>query len=142
NPMLAKVRPAARQCPIGVPRDLHLKAAEAIAERRLQLSPKTNSHDIMTERTIRALVTGAGSAKGIGFAIAEALGRQGCKVVVTSTTARIGERAQELRKLGIDATGRAADLTNAGAAQSLVDAAGDIDVLVNNAGMASLGTLD
>jgi 3-oxoacyl-[acyl-carrier protein] reductase len=96
----------------------------------------------MTERTITALVTGAGSPTGIGFAIAEALGRQGCRVVVTSTTSRIEERARELGSLGIDAMGLAADLTNPHEAQSLVDAAGDIDVLVNNAGMASLGKLD
>jgi 3-oxoacyl-[acyl-carrier protein] reductase len=96
----------------------------------------------MTKRTISALVTGTGSLTGIGFAIAEALGRQGCRLVVTSTTSRIAERARELRSLGIDAMGLAADLTDPQSAQSLVDAAGDIDVLVNNAGMASLGTLD
>jgi 3-oxoacyl-[acyl-carrier protein] reductase len=96
----------------------------------------------MTKRTISALVTGTGSPTGIGFAIAEALGRQGCRLVVTSTTSRIAERARELRSLGIDAMGLAADLTDPQSAQSLVDAAGDIDVLVNNAGMASLGTLD
>ncbi|MGE3872196.1 MAG: SDR family NAD(P)-dependent oxidoreductase [Parvibaculaceae bacterium] len=96
----------------------------------------------MSKRTISALVTGAGSPTGIGFAIAEALGRQGCRVVVAATTERIEERARELRDLGIAATGLAADLTDVGAARSLVDAAGDVDVLVNNAGLASLGTLD
>jgi len=96
----------------------------------------------MTQRSINALVTGAGSPAGIGFAIAEALGRQGCRVVVASTTARIEERARELRDAGIDATGLAADLTDPEAVRSLVDAAGEVDVLVNNAGMASLGTLD
>ncbi|WP_119269287.1 SDR family NAD(P)-dependent oxidoreductase [Taklimakanibacter deserti] len=96
----------------------------------------------MTQRPINALVTGAGSPTGIGFAIAEALGGQGCRVVVASTTARIEERARELRDAGIDATGLAADLTDPEAVRSLVDAAGDVDVLVNNAGMANLGTLD
>jgi 3-oxoacyl-[acyl-carrier protein] reductase len=96
----------------------------------------------MTKRSISALVTGAGSPTGIGFAIAEALGRQGCRVVVSSTTSRIKERARELRSFGIDAMGLAADLTDPHSAQSLVDEAGDIDALVNNAGMASLGTLD
>jgi 3-oxoacyl-[acyl-carrier protein] reductase len=96
----------------------------------------------MTKRKISALVTGAGSPTGIGFAIAEALGRQGLRVVVASTTERIEERARELHDLGIDALGLAADLTDPEAARSLVDAAGDVDVLVNNAGMASLGTLD
>lgn len=96
----------------------------------------------MNQRVINALVTGAGSPTGIGFAIAEALGRQGCRVVVASTTARIEDRARELREAGIDAQGLAADLSDPAAARSLVEAAGDVDVLVNNAGMASLGTID
>jgi 3-oxoacyl-[acyl-carrier protein] reductase len=96
----------------------------------------------MTQSPIKALVTGAGSPAGIGFAIAEALGRQSCRVVVASTTARIEERARELRDAGIDAIGLVADLTDPEAVRSLVDAAGEVDVLVNNAGMASLGALD
>jgi 3-oxoacyl-[acyl-carrier protein] reductase len=96
----------------------------------------------MTQRIINALVTGAGSPTGIGFAIAEALGRQGCRVVVAATTARIEERAQELRQAGIDALGLVADLSDPTAARSLVERAGEVDVLVNNAGLASLGTLD
>jgi len=43
-----------------------------------------------------ALVTGAGSAEGIGFAIARRLHVAGARVVVTSTTDRIHERAREL----------------------------------------------
>lgn len=96
----------------------------------------------MTQRTINALVTGAGSPTGIGIAIAQALGRQGCRVIVASTTTRIEERACELRDAGIDATGLVADLTDPHAATSLVETAGEVDILVNNAGMASLGTLD
>jgi 3-oxoacyl-[acyl-carrier protein] reductase len=43
-----------------------------------------------------ALVTGAGSAHGIGFATARLLAAQGAAVAITSTTARIHERAAEL----------------------------------------------
>ncbi|MGE0241937.1 MAG: SDR family NAD(P)-dependent oxidoreductase [Parvibaculaceae bacterium] len=96
----------------------------------------------MARRIINALVTGAGSPTGIGFASAAALGRQGCRVIVTSTTSRIEERARELRSVGIDAVGFVADLTDPLAAAALVDVAGEVDVLVNNAGLASLGTLD
>lgn len=96
----------------------------------------------MTQRRISALVTGAGSPTGIGFAIAQALGRQGLRVIVTSTTARIEDRARELREEGIDALGLAADLSDPAAVRALVEAAGEVDVLVNNAGLASLGTLD
>jgi 3-oxoacyl-[acyl-carrier protein] reductase len=95
-----------------------------------------------SQRTLSALVTGAGSKTGIGLAIAQALGRQGYRVIVASTTMRIEERARELRDAGIDATGLVADLTDPHAASSLVETAGEIDVLVNNAGMASLGALD
>ena len=45
-----------------------------------------------------ALVTGAGSETGIGFACARALGREGATVGVAATTERIHERAAELRR--------------------------------------------
>jgi 3-oxoacyl-[acyl-carrier protein] reductase len=95
-----------------------------------------------TEQRTIALVTGAGSPSGIGFAVARALGRAGHRVVVTSTTARIEDRAHELRAAGIDAVGFAADLTDQSAVSDLIDRAGDVEVLVNNAGMAALGVLD
>lgn len=43
-----------------------------------------------------ALVTGAGSAEGIGFAIARVLRGAGAKVAITATTARIHDRLAEL----------------------------------------------
>ncbi|MFO1034621.1 MAG: SDR family NAD(P)-dependent oxidoreductase [Hyphomicrobiales bacterium] len=86
-----------------------------------------------------ALVTGAGSPTGIGFATARALAAAGHTVVLASTTARIEERAAELRHEGFSARGLVADLTDAAAARNLVQAAGPVDILVNNAGMAILG---
>jgi 3-oxoacyl-[acyl-carrier protein] reductase len=90
-----------------------------------------------------AIVTGAGSGAGIGFAIARRLHSTGLHVAITSTTERIHARALELdpdRKRG---TAFVADLTNEAAAQQLVDAVleaqGRIDVLVNNAGMTQTG---
>ncbi|MEY3716082.1 MAG: hypothetical protein RL155_957 [Actinomycetota bacterium] len=44
----------------------------------------------------KALVTGAGSANGIGFAAARSLRELGADVLITSTTARIQERASEI----------------------------------------------
>lgn len=89
-----------------------------------------------------ALVTGAGSPTGIGFAAARALGAAGCRLVIASTTRRIDDRAAELAALGMEARGFAADLTDPAAVARLAEAAGDVDILVNNAGMAALGELD
>ena len=89
-----------------------------------------------------ALVTGAGSPTGIGFAIARALGRAGHRIAITSTSARIEDRAGELRADGIDAVGFAADLTDSEQVSTLVAEVGDVEILVNNAGMASLGVSD
>ncbi|MEY2965369.1 MAG: hypothetical protein RLZZ228_1182, partial [Actinomycetota bacterium] len=89
-----------------------------------------------------ALVTGAGSETGIGFAAARLLAQMGASVEVAATTARSEERAGELVAEGHHAHGSWADLTDAAAAQDLVDAAcarwGRLDIVVNNAGMTSV----
>jgi 3-oxoacyl-[acyl-carrier protein] reductase len=86
-----------------------------------------------------ALVTGAGSADGIGFAAARLLGRRGASVAITSTTDRIHDRARELAAEGIDTIASVADLVEPEAAQAVaaevVGRFGRIDALVNNAGM-------
>jgi len=89
-----------------------------------------------------AVVTGAGSPRGIGFATARMLGRLGAAVAIVSTTGRILERAAELRDQGIDALGLVADLTDpaqvAGMAAAVTAWHPTVQVLVNNAGMVSL----
>src|SRR4051794_6797812 len=93
-----------------------------------------------------ALVTGAGSATGIGFAVARALGTQGLPVAVCSTTDRIYERARELELDGIPAAGFVGDLTDGAVARSIVEDArarfGSVDVVVNNAGMVTVTAPD
>jgi 3-oxoacyl-[acyl-carrier protein] reductase len=83
-----------------------------------------------------ALVTGAGSPDGIGYATARRLHAMGATVAIVSTTRRIHDRAGEL---GV--TGFVADLTDeseVGAlADALTDQLGPVDILVNNAGLAS-----
>ena len=90
-----------------------------------------------------AIVTGAGSRDGIGFAIAKRLHAAGAHVAITSTTERIHERARELDSSGKRVSAFVADLTEEAAAQNLVSAVlnrgGRVDILVNNAGMAQTG---
>jgi 3-oxoacyl-[acyl-carrier protein] reductase len=90
-----------------------------------------------------ALITGAGSPDGIGFATARLLGKQGFKLSITSTTSRIDERAQELRKDGSETICTVADLVHAKDADLVtartIERYGRIDALVNNAGLTTVG---
>ncbi len=88
-----------------------------------------------------ALVTGAGSGDGIGFATARALKAAGARVAITATTDRIYDRLGALGPAGAFAT--TADLTREDHVARLVAeteaALGPIDILVNNAGMVQTG---
>ena len=90
-----------------------------------------------------AVVTGAGSEAGIGFAIARRLHQAGFHVAITSTTDRIHDRARKLDPTGKTALAFVADLTDEDVVHELVESVlrqwGHIDVLVNNAGMAQTG---
>ena len=90
-----------------------------------------------------ALITGAGSPQGIGFATARLLAQQGSKIAITSTTERIEERARELAAEGADVFAFHADLRDLARTQVLVQEVvtryGRLDILVNNAGMIQVG---
>lgn len=95
----------------------------------------------LTGRT--ALVTGG--SRGLGLQIAEALGEQGAKIVLSSRKAGDLEEAQKhLAKLGIEADWIAADNSKDEDIKRLADEAiaklGKVDILVNNAG-ATWGAL-
>jgi 3-oxoacyl-[acyl-carrier protein] reductase len=88
-----------------------------------------------------AVVTGAGSPTGIGYAAARHLGALGATVLLAATTDRVHERASEIEAAGTAARGWVGDLTHEDAAETLVARAvgefGRLDVLVNGAGMVS-----
>ena len=87
---------------------------------------------------LSALVTGATS--GIGKAAAEELGRHGAEIVVHGRDATRGsEVAGAITAEGGKARFVAADLTDPAQVDHLVDQAGAVDVLVNNAGFSWFG---
>jgi NAD(P)-dependent dehydrogenase (short-subunit alcohol dehydrogenase family) len=92
---------------------------------------------IMTEVRV-ALVTGATS--GIGRAAAVKLARDGFKVLVHGRDAERGAAVvKEIESAGGSAEFLAADLADVAAIERLAAAAGEVDVLVNNAGFSWFG---
>src|SRR5882757_755603 len=88
--------------------------------------------------TRTALVTGATS--GIGRAAALKLARDGFKVLVHGRDAERGAAVvKEIESGGGSAEFLAADLADVRAIEQLAAAAGDVDVLVNNAGFSWFG---
>lgn len=86
-----------------------------------------------------AVVTGAG--RGIGFAITQALGEAGAKVIIAEIVQENGRRAAEaLQEKGLQAEFRSLDVSRPDEVNRLAEevesTVGPIDILVNNAGIA------
>jgi NAD(P)-dependent dehydrogenase (short-subunit alcohol dehydrogenase family) len=84
-----------------------------------------------------ALVTGG--SRGLGLQIAEALGEQGAKIVLSSRKqSDLDDAVAHLKQRGIDASAIAADLSQEDAVAPLVAETlkrlNHIDILINNAG--------
>ena len=90
-----------------------------------------------------ALVTGAGSPEGIGFATARLLYSAGANIAITSTTDRINERRDEIERTAVNVFSSAADLTDSTAVNTLIEQIenelGPIEIVINNAGMVQIG---
>ena len=101
-------------------------------------------HPLFSLEGQSALITGAGSAEGIGFAAARLLAEMGAEVAIAATGPRIHRRAAELQEKGHTARGYVADLTDRPSVRSMIEAVesdfGKIDILVNNAGMTMEGS--
>jgi NAD(P)-dependent dehydrogenase (short-subunit alcohol dehydrogenase family) len=99
----------------------------------------------MQIRGASALVTGAG--RGIGRAIALALGREGASVTIVSRTAtELEALAAEIAQAGGRAHAFPADLQDKRACQGAVEAAvqagGGLQIVVNNAGIGAHATVE
>ena len=91
-----------------------------------------------------AIVTGG--SRGIGKSVAETLARSGCRVAVVATSESSAEQgAAAVRDAGSEALALAADVRDgarvAECVKQVVDEWGQIDVLVNNAGVTRDGLL-
>ncbi len=114
------------------------KQVPFIAERKLAIVYFRRMSDAnlfdLTDKV--AIITGA--SKGIGKAIAHALGAHGARVVVSSRNQEaVDEVAVELSSAGIEARGIAAHMGEPENIRQLVDHAveefGGVDILINNA---------
>lgn len=90
-----------------------------------------------------ALVTGAASTGGLGFAAARIMARQGASLFLTDLDGDEAEaRAAELRDAGYQAQGARQDVTDEAGwndvIAAVVAAFGKLDIMVNNAGIAVL----
>jgi 3-hydroxybutyrate dehydrogenase len=91
-------------------------------------------------KTRRVLITGAGS--GVGATMAAQLARSGHSVHVTDVDGAAAERvAHGIAAEGGRATFAALDVRRADEVAAVVAAAGDVDVLVNNAGLQNVAPL-
>jgi 3-oxoacyl-[acyl-carrier protein] reductase len=91
-----------------------------------------------------AVITG--SARGIGYAIAELFAREGADIVLSDVNeAALKEAQDRIAALGVGVMGAKADVTNESQVEELfkktVDKFGRIDILVNNAGITKDGLL-
>jgi cyclopentanol dehydrogenase len=98
----------------------------------------------MAGRVAGRVVLITGAARGQGAAEAELFCREGARVMLTDVLDEDGEaRAEELRAAGYDAIYRRLDVSSTADWESVVTDAeaefGPLDVLVNNAGIASFG---
>ncbi|UVW27093.1 SDR family oxidoreductase [Massilia sp. H6] len=95
------------------------------------------TEELFSLKNKTAIVTGG--SRGLGLQMAEALGEQGARVLVSSRKQEeLDEAVAHLQARGIDASSIAADLSDPAQAHAFAEAAvarlGHVDILVNNAG--------
>lgn len=80
-----------------------------------------------------AVVTGA--ARGIGLQIARRLAEEYERILLVDVSDRLADAVVEVERPGIDVVPVQADLTETAGIRTVVEAAGPVDALVNNAGI-------
>jgi NAD(P)-dependent dehydrogenase (short-subunit alcohol dehydrogenase family) len=110
-------------------RALALGAAAVAAEK---LYKRVNAIDLAGKR---AVVTGG--SRGLGFALARELRAQGANVAICARGERQLYAAQA--KLGEDVLALPCDVSDRTQVEAFLDEVGPVDVLVNNAGVISVG---
>lgn len=93
----------------------------------------------------RALITG--SSQGIGFALAEGLGRAGATIVLNGRDRmKLDAAVTRLRESGVEADGVCCDVRDPRQVESCIasieDRDGPIDILINNAGIQRRQSLE
>jgi NAD(P)-dependent dehydrogenase (short-subunit alcohol dehydrogenase family) len=115
----------------------------ALIRRSVQYRRAVRSVEALHDRTVLI----SGGSRGLGYLLAREFGRWGARVwIVSRTESEVAHAAEELRAVGIDAHGAAADIRDPFAVRGLVAqvvaASGGIDVLVNNAGIVQATPLE
>ena len=88
-----------------------------------------------------------GGSRGLGLLLAREFGRLGARVTIAARDqAELNRAIEDLQDRGIDAASVVCDVTDRNAAEALVrgviERTGSLDVLVNNAGVMSVGPLE
>lgn len=90
-----------------------------------------------------AFISGVAKTNGIGWATAQALGAEGTKLGITDISDMVHERAEDLRKKGMEVSSFVTDLRSLSAvremAAAFVDKYQRVDILCNIAGLAITG---
>ena len=88
-----------------------------------------------------ALVTGG--SKGIGFAVAWSLAREGCDIHLAARTSSDLEKAKTSisARFNVAVTVHVADLSDGDTARALIASCAEVDIVVNNAGAIPAGDI-
>ena len=89
----------------------------------------------------------SGASQGLGNAIANALADEGCNVAISARgEERLNRAVEELSAKGVKAIGVPCDMSNSDGCKAFIDGAvaglGGLDILVNNVGGMTPGTLE